>query len=136
MIMMVDDEVRRMDAYRLELQDVGYQVELYKDVDTALAALTTNLPQVQLLILDVMMAPGRAFRDMDTQDGLRTGERFYEQVRTLSADLSVIFLTNVSEPSFAKKYQGKLHCKLLRKEDYQPFELADEVRRIVGRPKP
>lgn len=134
MIMMVDDEVRRMDAYRLELQDVGYQVELYKDVDAALEALTANLPHVQLLILDVMMSPGRAFRDLDTQDGLRTGERFYEHVRSLNADLSVIFLTNVSDPSFARKYQGKRHCKLLRKEDYQPFELADEVRRIIGPP--
>ncbi len=135
MIMMVDDEVRRMDAYRLELQDVGYQVELYKDVDTALEVLATNLPRVQLLILDVMMSPGRAFCDLDTQDGLRTGERFYDHVRTLSADLSVIFLTNVSDPIFAKKYLGKRHCKLLRKEDYQPFELADEVRRIIGPPQ-
>jgi CheY-like chemotaxis protein len=134
MIMMVDDEVRRMDAYRLELTDVGYRVELYKDVDTALSALEANLAQVQLLILDVMMAPGKAFQDFDTQDGLRTGERFFEYVRNLSADLSVVFLTNVSEPNFAKKYQRARHCKVLRKEDYQPFELADEVRRIIGPP--
>jgi CheY-like chemotaxis protein len=134
MIMMVDDEDRRMDIYRLELADVGYQVELYKDVDAALLALEARLADVQLLVLDVMMPPGTAFKATNTLDGLRTGERFFERVRSLSADLSVIFFTNVSDPHLIKRYKRTHHCKLLRKEDYQPYEFAEEVSRIIGPP--
>ena len=134
MIIMVDDELRRMAAYVWELRDTGYQVEMCSSVDTALANLEANLPQVRLLILDVMMPPGQAFKNLDTQDGLRTGERFYERVRQLSADLPVFFLTNVSDPHFTKKYLRERHCKVLHKEYYQPFELADEVRRMIGPP--
>lgn len=134
MIMMVDDEPRRMDAYLRELQDTGYKVEMYSGVDKALGKLEADLAQIQLLILDVMMAPGVAFRDLDTQEGLRTGERFYERVRRLSAHLPVIFLTNVADPQLTKKYQSERRCEVLHKEDYQPFELVDEVRRMIGTP--
>lgn len=134
MIMMVDDEPRRMDAYLCELRDTGYTVQMDHNVDKALERLESDLPHIQLLILDVMMAPGQAFQSLDTQEGLRTGERFYERVRSLSADLPVMFLTNVSDPQLTKKYQRERYCRVLHKEDYQPFELADEVRRMIGPP--
>lgn len=134
MIMMVDDEDRRMDIYRLELADVGYRVELFKNVDAALQTLEARLTEVQLLVLDVMMPPGITFKDADTLDGLRTGERFFEHVRKLSAELSVIFFTNVSDPNLIKNYKRAYHCKILRKEDYQPYEFAEEVARIIGPP--
>lgn len=134
MIMMVDDEPRRMDAYRRELQDTGYTVEMYSGVDHALADLEADVRRIQLLILDVMLPPGQAFKDVDTQEGLRTGERFYERVRNLRPTLPVVFLTNVSDPRLTKKYHRQHHCMVLHKEDYQPFELAEEVRRLIGPP--
>jgi CheY-like chemotaxis protein len=134
MILFVDDEKRFMDSYSLELELLGYKVSFQKDVDTALAFLKTHPSAVELLILDVMMPPGQSFQHENTNNGLRTGVRFYERIRALSPMLPVIIFTNVSDEQVERRFQAEPNCRFFRKEDYLPFELAEEVKKLTPPP--
>jgi two-component system C4-dicarboxylate transport response regulator DctD len=132
MIVMVDDEMRWMDSYKRELELSGYQVSFHRNVDGALTFLQQSAEQVDILILDIMMPAGSAFEDENTDSGLRTGMFFFERVREIAPDLPVMILTNVSDERQAERFDREKKCRFLRKEDYRPFELVEEVRDMLS----
>lgn len=131
MILFIDDEKRYMENYVDELQRAGFTVDFRTDVDSGLAFLNQNKDRIRLLVLDLMMPPGNSFKNENTEMGLRTGVRFYENVRMESPDLMVVVLTNVSDQRIMERFENEQHCHFLRKEDYLPFEFAEEVMRIL-----
>lgn len=135
MILFVDEERRHMNSFVEELQLAGYEVEFQTGVDAASSAwefLQTNSTETELLILDIMMPPGEAFKEVDTGLGLRTGVRFFERVRELLPDLPVIIFTNVSDDKVKERFEREINCLFLRKEDYYPFELSVEVQKLLS----
>lgn len=133
MILFVDDEKRYMNSYVEELKLSGYEVSFQGDVDSALRFFEENLNRINLLILDIMMPPGSSFKEVDTQLGLRTGIHFYERIREKAPNLPVMILTNVSDPRVEERFRKENKCWFLRKEDYFPFELAEEVKKVLTR---
>ena len=133
MILFIDDEKREMDSYVKELGFSGYKVSFQNDADDALRFFEGNLSRLDLLILDIMMPPGSSFKDVDTDLGLRTGVRFYERIREKAPDLPVMILTNVSDERVADRFRRENKCWLLRKEEYLPFEFAEEVKKVLDR---
>jgi CheY-like chemotaxis protein len=133
MILLVDDEKRWAELYReiLEEELPQHEVQLKDKVDEALALLRRDTAQIELLILDIMMSPGRTFRDVDTRNGLRTGHHFFNLVRTEIPDLPVVILTNVSDLDEEEYYEGQPKCWFFRKEDCTPFELSERIRNIL-----
>ncbi len=132
MLLLVDDERRDMTSYLEELRLSGHKIEFRKDVGVAFNFLKDHLQEIELLILDIMMPPGALLANVATNGGLRTGVRFYESVRQLSPELPILILTNVSDAQVAEHFQDEPRCWFLRKEDCLPFELADEVKRILS----
>lgn len=132
MILIVDDERRRMDSYRLELVLSGYDVLFKDDVDEAINFFESNVGEIELLILDIMMPPGNSFKAEGAQGGLRTGVLFYERVRRAAPDCPVIILSNVADPAVRGRFNAESKCWYRMKVDYLPFELVDEVRRILS----
>lgn len=132
MILFIDDEGRRMDSYVRELELSKYDVSFQYNVDVSLAFFEKNLPQIDLIILDIMMPPGSSFKDVDTNLGLRTGVRFYEKIRQKAPELPVIILTNVSDEQLAERFREEEKCRFLRKEDYLPFELVQQVDEVIS----
>ncbi len=94
MLLIVDDGKFEMQTIVEELELSGFEVVWKTDVDAALTFLKRNPQQIDLLILDIMMPAGRAFKDEDTQDGLRTGFHFYERARVMAPHLPIIMFTN------------------------------------------
>lgn len=133
MILLVDDEKRMAENYleELEAELPRHEVQLRVKVDDALELLRREGNQIELLILDIMMSPGRTFRNVDTRNGLRTGRRFYDLVRNEMPDLPVIILTNVSDLEEEQYYEGQAKCWFFRKEDCSPFELTERVKDIL-----
>jgi len=129
---MIDDEPHYVKTYIDELEFSGYQVKLEKDVDAGFKFLTENKDQIQLVILDIMMSPGRLLAEVDTQNGLRTGVHLFDRIRALAPNLPILILTNVSDPWVAARFQGQEKCRFLHKEDYLPFELVEEVKRFLA----
>jgi CheY-like chemotaxis protein len=132
MILLVDDEKRYMDSYAEELELQAFAVTVKRDVDDAWRFLEQHLVDIELLILDIMMPPGEFLMDADTNKGLRTGVRFFERARQLSSALPIIVLTNVSDAAVVEQFRGEPNCSFCRKEDYLPFELADEIKTTLA----
>lgn len=134
MILFVDDEERRVKSYIQEFQYSGYQVEFRSDVDSALDFFYEKYKQIELLVLDVMMPPGIAFKDFDTKYGLRTGIALYRKIRGENFTCPILFLTNVSSHSENELDLDK-NTLFLEKEDYLPFQLVDQVKNFVNQTK-
>ncbi len=132
MILFVDDEKREMDSYVQELELSGYKVVFKKDADVALEFFEKSLNEIDLVILDIMMSPGSSFKQMDTQMGLRTGIAFYKKIREKASELPVLIFTNVSDEKVSETFLKETKCQFLRKENYLPFEVVDEVKKILG----
>ena len=132
MILFVDDEIRHTSNFVLELEARGYQISFQSDVDLALQFLEENQNDIELMILDIMMPPGKKFREVDTDEGLRTGVRFYERAREISPELPVIILTNVSDVELEVQFQKEANCWYFQKKHYLPYEIAQEVNRILS----
>lgn len=133
MIVFVDDERRFMDSYLLELQFSGYSVRFESDVDSAWTFFLENMDRIDLLILDVAMPPGHTFRDEETEGGLRTGVKFYQRVRERTSEHKVLILTNFADGELSDSLMKQdTKCWLFEKESLLPFELADEVKRILS----
>lgn len=135
MILMIDDEPEYTITYKDELELSGYQVEFVRDVDSALEFFEKHRGQIELVILDIMMSPGRALADVDTQNGLRTGVPLFDRIRELAPGLPILILTNVSDEKVAAHFRRKENCRFRRKEDYLPFELVKEVTEFLNEDK-
>ena len=131
MILFVDDEERRMTPYVEKLEISGFKVDYYRSVDDAWTALEKQAHIYSLVICDIMMPPGRLLKDANTNGGLRTGILFYPMVRQKVAKTHVIILTNVSTPDVEKHFRSEPYCTFLRKEFVFPFELVEEVKKIL-----
>jgi DNA-binding response OmpR family regulator len=133
MILFVDDELRYVDSYAEELKMEGFELSPHESVDSAVRFFDQSRDQVELLILDIMMPPGTVFKDVDTEGGLRTGLAFYRHVRERAAKLPVFILTNVSDPAVDERFQGEDNCWFFRKDQCLPFELAEHVKKLLGK---
>jgi CheY-like chemotaxis protein len=129
MILFVDDDKREMDSYVRELEWSGHTVEFKSKVDPALQFLDEN--QVELLILDIMMPSGEAFKDVNTDSGLDTGLHFYKKVRDKYPNLSIMIFTNRSDKAIENNFSKDARCRFFRKEKFLPFEFAEEVSNIL-----
>jgi CheY-like chemotaxis protein len=135
MILFVDDEARDMSSYVDDLNLSGFEVSFQTSIDPALRVFQDNSDQIELLILDIMLPHGEAFDSVETEQGMRTGIRFYEEVRRIAPDLPVIVFTNVSDPLVADRLKKEEGCRFLRKEDIFPYELTHEVQMVLRKPK-
>lgn len=132
MILFIDDERRYSTIYVEAIREEGYAVEYHKNVDEAWEFFDANADDIELLVLDIMMPPGSTFSGEDTEKGLRTGLFFYERVREKAPDLPVIILTNASSEDVNDRFIVEELCWFRQKKNFLPFEIARDVRRILG----
>ncbi|MBW4478664.1 MAG: response regulator [Tolypothrix brevis GSE-NOS-MK-07-07A] len=132
MILFVDDERRRMDSYVQDLILSGHEIEFKSDVDSALEFFVDNQTQIKLLILDIMMPTGESFDDDQTHYGLRTGIAFYQKIREQNPSLPTIIFTNVSDENLAEEISRGSNVLFCQKDNFLPFELEKEVRKILN----
>ena len=134
MILLVDDEDRRMDSYVKELELENHDVHFESNIDDALTFFRDNEAQIELLILDVMMPAGSIFSDVGTEYGLMTGIAFYQKISTdHNPDIPTIIFTNVAEESLTQDITSKSTVFFYKKDSLLPFELEEKVREILTR---
>lgn len=135
MILFVDDEKNVLDSYLRELELSNVEVLYVSSVDEGLKILKEGSADVELIILDVMMPWGESFDEEETEQGLRTGFRFYERVRTINKQLPIMIYTNAIEDDLRIKFEQDPNCRFYQKEDLLPFELAETVKEILQETK-
>lgn len=134
MILFVDDESREMDSYKreLEIQFSLTKIIFKDDIDEAWRFYLDNKDELKLVLLDIMMPSGKLFKNSESQDGLRTGVKFFEKLRAEQPKLKIILLTNVSDKYVADRFNTEPNCYFFLKENFLPFELADEIKQILN----
>jgi DNA-binding NtrC family response regulator len=133
MILFIDDEKREMESFVIELKLSGFDVNFIKNVDDAWNYLTSNPEEVKLMILDIMMPAGNKFKDDDIHNGLRTGVRFFDEMRVQFPNLPIIIFTNVSDPNVVKKFEHENMCRYFSKPNLLPDQLVDEIKSFLGK---
>ena len=137
MILFVDDERRIMDSYlqylRMTLSPEGYEVEFLSDVNEGVDFFDKNRESIDLVILDIMMPPGR-FGSERTNGGLKTGMAFYEHIRERTSDLPIIIFTNFLENEVDERFKRDSKCKFLQKVNYDLKDFLLVVKKVLSLP--
>ena len=89
--------------------------------------------QIHAIILDIMLPPGKAYEDKDTNEGLRTGVLLLPDLRRHCPGVPVVVLTNVKNPDTLREFKEGPLLKLIKKTECPPFELVAVVEKMVGR---
>jgi CheY-like chemotaxis protein len=139
-ILFVDDELapgratpdrHYMWYYSLALREAGYRVIEVNTPDDALREATTT-SSIRLIILDVMMKPGRGMADCDTEEGRRTGLELARQLRKLGVHAPIVALTQHHRTDILNEFSRLSHCHVMFKDAFTPGMLADEVSSILN----
>ncbi len=133
MIILIDDEPEYVLPFTNALRFTGFEVLVISNVDSAWATITEKQQDVDAVILDIMMPPGRLLEGQDTKEGLRTGLRFLEMMKDLDERIPVICLTNTDTRSLP----AIIHANHLvfEKKDINPWQLVDKMSDVKRRKK-
>lgn len=133
MIIFIDDEPEYIAPFTEALRFTGFNVQVISNVDSAWATITEKKQDVDAVILDIMMPPGRLLEGQDTKEGLRTGLRFLEMMKDLDEQIPVICLTNADTRSLpAISHANHL---VFEKKDIDPWQLVDKMSDVKRRKK-
>jgi CheY-like chemotaxis protein len=122
-----------MMPYVEELKDNKYEVHFEDNVGSAVATIEDPAQQFDLLVLDISMPPGDAFKSADTRGGMRTGLPLYDKIRRLRPDLKIVVLTNVIERGVKERFalEDRRLCRFVSKPDALPFKFAELVGKFL-----
>lgn len=134
-ILLVDDEVPLMAYYVEALRHAGFQVSQADGPTEALEYLSGE--EVDLVVMDIMMPPGRSFSEMETDSGLRTGVFLAEMVRKLNPNIPIAVLTNVASSDTLRALERNPSVRLvLQKFECAPFELSKRLEKVLSSAPP
>ena len=119
--------------YSYALREHGFLVLEVIGPDEAISALCADDAGFDLVLLDIMMPPGKTFEQQDTVAGLRTGILLADKLRELAPDVPIVVLTNVENTQAHQAMLAKPNVRrLLTKPKCTPFQLVAEVRLVLG----
>jgi len=135
---LIDDEPEPMKYYIKALELLKFKVLVLPSADKAWEFFGEPHPEVQVVILDIMMPPGKYLRNVAHADGLRTGifvyQRIVEQLAVQEArrhPLPVAVLTNVSNAiTLSALNKARSDCgpyKIWEKMGTSPMTFADQL---------
>jgi CheY-like chemotaxis protein len=130
MILFIDDDIRYIKSYIEELRYCGYEVVHQNSVDKAIDFVLDRMEDIDLLLLDIMMPPGKLFENQDTFYGLRTGLLFLKEIKKMSLNhvFPIMIFTNVSANNLPNETRGLV----LRKEEYSPSDLVKIIQKTLA----
>lgn len=130
-VLIIDDEKLVMELYVRALEQKGFKVKQCYSPDEAFKFLSKTEPAI--VIVDLMMLPGKKYKNQDTNDGLSTGFLLIHDIIELIPQLPIIVLTNVSNRETLSSLPKKTNLKLVvQKLDCPPFDLAEIVEQVLA----
>ena len=128
-ILLIDDDKMPMRYYVIALERSGYEVLQLDDPDKVVDYMSaTNKRCPSLIILDIMLPPGRRYRgNPDAAEGLSTGVLLYPELKQHFREAPILVLTNVSNRYLLSNLPDD--AQVLSKMNVPPFELV----RIVNK---
>jgi CheY-like chemotaxis protein len=136
MIIIVDEEKRRLSSIVLYLEECGYQAVIIDGVDEARDYVKQNFASIDAIILDLMMPWGAKYNVDNSCSGIITGYLFYNELRDeLDYTGPVIIYTAAHRPDLFKKLRREVNCSILHKPD-SVLRIIQELEKYgVSRPQ-
>jgi len=101
-VVFIDDDRRLIEHFAEAVRSAGFKVHVFHGPDQALAYLGRSNTESIIVVWDMMMAPGKIFRDEDNELGLSTGRLLYPRMRALHPDCHYILFTARGDESFSE----------------------------------
>lgn len=130
LIILIDDDHGPMDYFVKALELRGFEVKHLDSIDDAsiwLESATNNPPAV--VIVDMMMPPGKRFTLEETEDGLSTGVLMASEVRRMLPTTPLLVLTNCNDDAIVGKLP--MGTEKLAKYEMSPFDFSDFVKHLL-----
>ena len=134
-ILIIDDEVRRMQATVDMLRSDHYIIEQITNPSVALQKLRTSPTQFDLIILDVMMPIDNddEFKEHETNYGLRTGFLLLSKIKQITGFTAPIIVLTANY-EIEEELKGKVGYFLRKPVPYAQLKAAiDKLRTIEGK---
>lgn len=141
-ILFIDDELypdlkdpdnNYMWYYKDALLEEDYKLIEATGTDEALALLKKHA-DIDLIILDIMMPPGKVFEQVDTMEGLRTGVNLADVLNKKYPKIPILVLTNLQPGTISNRLSYRNVKTIAYKEDCLPYEeFVDDVSEILKR---
>jgi DNA-binding response OmpR family regulator len=131
-IILIDDDHGPMDYFVEALRCRGFdakQIDSTDDVYMWLEVGDTRTPD--LVVVDLMMAPGTRLTIDNTDGGLQSGVHIARAVRERFPDVPIMILTNRPNEEMAGRLPQGTHIQA--KYEISPFSFADLVQQLLAR---
>lgn len=129
-ILLIDDNFGPLQYYKKALEHSDskiYKVYHVEDPDSALKFLMSKGSILDLIILDIMLPPGKSYKKEDTRGGLFTGIFLFRDIKKEYPKIPIIFLTNVTNPRVLDLLDEDRSLKIFQKIDTPPFKLLEII---------
>ena len=107
MILIIDDDTRRLKSHIEYLVFKGYEVHQATSIKDAYEFLEEKTDQIELIILDIMMPTHNYFNYEESIGGKRTGVMLYDEIIKMNPLIPVIVYSAVSETNLAVQLKQK-----------------------------
>jgi CheY-like chemotaxis protein len=126
-ILLVDDNLIHREHYIHGLENEGYKVEYCRTTDKAISFARNNQDTIAAIIFDIMMPPGHAYANIDTDEGLKTGLYLRETLYNLCPNVAFVALTNVENEETLKELYEAPQVVIAPKSEFVPSKLPNFV---------
>lgn len=99
-VLFIDDDTRLISSFADAVRSAGFSTRHFRAPDPALEYLRSNDAIADLIVWDMMLPPGNAFRDVDTESGLSTGKHLFSKMRELRPACHYLLFTARGDVSF------------------------------------
>jgi DNA-binding NtrC family response regulator len=133
LVLLVDDDRLPMRFYVRAMEQTGFEVKHFFEPDSALAFMRKRGPAISMVILDIMMPPGKSYEKKSTNAGLKTGIFLLKDTIVILPGVPVLILTNVKNPDTIAEIRKVAPVEILQKMECPPFKLAQIVEEVLGK---
>jgi CheY-like chemotaxis protein len=118
MILIIDEEVRRISIIKDYLEEFKYSSLLIGDIDKADRFISEKYQEIDAIILDVMMPWGNVFSKDQTENGILTGYEFYKKIRKDHGyETPIIIYTALNRDDLLNRLKKQKNCAVIHKTD-------------------
>ncbi len=131
LVLLIDDDKLPMQYYVKALRQEGFKVEHCLEPDSALDFARKKGQQIDAIVLDIMLSPGKAYKDKKTVEGLKTGIFLSDNLQQLCPGKPVVVLTNVKNEETLNHFEESPQVKVIQKLDCPPFKFVEMLNDII-----
>lgn len=131
-ILFVDDDVLRMAAFVRVLEDAGYRVTPATTAQEALRLARAN--SFEIVLLDIVMPPGRVFTARETAGGYKTGIALAREIRNFLPDAKLVAFTLSNDPEVLEWFSDDPLLGYINKAETLDLGLP-EILELVAHPE-